>query len=85
MIENTYKHKGEGKFEAILEDGSIKEVGPNICGMIRYTYFQDYTLPPIDWEVNGEQLFKDYHTKVSKDIFSGKISDDSKDDYIEKL
>lgn len=42
------KHIGEGKFSVIMNDTQeVKEAGPNLCGMIRYTYFEDYSLPPI--------------------------------------
>jgi len=69
----TLKHKGEGKFNVIMEDGSIKEAGPNLCGMIRYTYFEDFTIPPLDWEVTYRRLLEDYQPKVFKDIQEGKI------------
>jgi hypothetical protein len=67
------KHIGEGKFEVTLDTGEIKEVGSNLIGMIRYTYFEDFTLPPIGWEVNQRQLLEDYQPKVMKDISDGKI------------
>ena len=41
----TVKHKGNGEFEATMDNGEIKEVGPNIQGMIRYTFFEDFSLP----------------------------------------
>jgi hypothetical protein len=70
----TIKHIGEGKFEATIhETGEVKECGENIQGMIRYTYFEDYTLPPIGWEVTQKQLLEDYQPKVMKDIVDGKI------------
>lgn len=68
------KHLGEGQFIVKLDDtGEIKECGPNIIGMIRYTYFEDYQLPPKDWEITQQQLLKDYQPKVMKDIAEGKI------------
>jgi len=67
------KHIGNGIFEATLDTGEIKEVGPNIIGMIRYTYFEDFTLPPTNWEVTQKQLLEDYQPKVLKDIKDGKI------------
>jgi hypothetical protein len=48
-MEKTIKHIGEGKFQVHMEDGEIKEAGSNLAGMIRYTYFEDYTLPEIGW------------------------------------
>jgi hypothetical protein len=70
----TARHIGNGKFEAILhETGEVKECGPNLIGMIRYTYFEDFTYPPINWEVSQKQLMEDYHPKVMKDITEGKI------------
>ncbi len=69
----TVKHVGNGIFEATLDSGEVKEVGPNIIGMIRYTYFEDFTLPPSNWEVTQKQLLEDYHPKVFKDILDGKI------------
>jgi hypothetical protein len=71
---NEIKHINEGKFEVILDDGTTKEAGPNICGMIRYTYFEDYALPPDGWSVTREKLLNDYQAKVIPDIISGKIT-----------
>ena len=70
------RHIGDGKFEIDMEDGSIKECGKNISGMIRYTYFEDYTLPPNNWEVEYMTFFKDYHNKVFKDTQDNKFEKD---------
>jgi len=71
----TVKHIGKGRFEVKLhETNEIKNAGSSLCGMIRYTYFEDYTLPPIGWEVTQKKLMEDYHPKVFKDISDGKIS-----------
>lgn len=70
----TIKHIGDGNFEATIhETGEVKECGSNIKGMIRYTYFEDYSLPEIGWEVTQKQLLEDYQPKVMKDIMDGKI------------
>jgi hypothetical protein len=69
----TVRHKGNGEFEAIMDNGEIKEVGPNIQGMIRYTFFEDFSLPPINWEVTQKELLETYQPKVMKDITEGKI------------
>jgi hypothetical protein len=69
----TVRHKGNGQFEAIMDNGDIKEVGPNIQGMIRYTFFEDFSLPPINWEVTQKELLETYQPKVMKDITEGKI------------
>ena len=66
-------HLGEGKFQVKMENDEIKDAGSNLCGMIRYTYFEDFTLPPVGWEVNQRQLLEDYQPKVMKDISDGKI------------
>lgn len=66
-------HIGEGKFECIMEDNSIKEAGPNICGIIRYTYFENYSFPVVGWSVTREKLIEDHAMKVSKAINEGKI------------
>lgn len=67
------EHIGDGKFNVIMEDGSVKEAGPNLRGMIRYVYFEDYTFPPLNWRVSRSKLLTDYQTKVLPDILSGKI------------
>ena len=67
------KHIGDGRFQLTLDTGEIKEAGPNIIGMIRYTYFEDFKLPPTNWEVTRKQLLGDYQPKVLKDIMYGKI------------
>ena len=63
-------HLGEGKFQIKLENDEVKEAGSNLCGMIRYTYFEDYTLPEIGWEVSRKQLMKDYLSKMQQDFLA---------------
>jgi hypothetical protein len=65
-------HIGEGKFLVKLENGETKNAGSNLCGMIRYTYFEDYTLPIIGWSVTRKQLYKDYLPKIQKDLLNKK-------------
>jgi len=67
-------HIGDGKFEVKMSNGDIKSSGPNMEGMIRYTYFENYELPPIGWSINREQLIKDYFPKLMKDVQEGKIN-----------
>ena len=67
------KHIGNGEFNATLDTGEIKEVGQNIIGMVRYTYFEDFRLPPVGWEITQKQLLEDYQPKVMKDILDGRI------------
>ena len=84
----TIRHIGAAKFEATLYAGEKKEVGPNLIGMIRYTYFEDFSIPPAGWEVTQEKLLKDYNHKVFKDIQEGKIQAGKHDtavDWIEKI
>lgn len=69
----TIKHIGGGKFKVHMEDGEIKDAGENLCGMIRYTYFEDYTLPEIGWEITWSQLMTDYMPKMQNDVLIGKI------------
>jgi hypothetical protein len=66
-------HLGEGKFQVKMENGEIKEAGSNLCGMIRYTYFEDYTLPEIGWQVTRKQLYENYIPKLQQDILKNKI------------
>ncbi len=68
-----YRHTGDGKFIAEMEDGSIKDLGPKAVGMIRYTYFEDYQLPEIGWEVTSVKLLEDYQPKMLKDYQEGKF------------
>ena len=56
-----------------MEDGEIKNAGSNLCGMIRYTYFEDYTLPEIGWEITWSKLMSDYMPKMQNDVLIGKI------------
>jgi hypothetical protein len=67
------KHIGDGKFQVCMEDGEIKNAGSNLCGMIRYTYFEDYTLPEIGWEITWSKLMSDYMPKMQNDVLIGKI------------
>ena len=73
MEDYLVKHLGEGKFQVMMENGEIKEVGSNLCGMIRYTYFEDYSLPEIGWEVTRLKLMEDYLPKMQQDVLSGKL------------
>ena len=66
-------HLGEGKFQVKMENGEIKDAGSNLCGMIRYTYFEDYTLPEIGWEVTQKQLLEDCFPKMHQDVLNGKL------------
>ena len=72
MNENDFKiiHIGEGKFECYLPDGSIKEAGNNICGMIRFTYFEDFQIPEIGWETTRMTLLMDYNSKIMPQLGS---------------
>jgi hypothetical protein len=78
------RHIGNGEFEIDMEDGSIKECGKNMRGMIRYTYFEDYTLPSDNWEVEHITFLKDYHNKVFKDIQDNKFEKDENGYMIKK-
>ena len=69
----TIIHRGDGEFDVIMEDGQVKNAGPNLRGMIRYTYFEDYTIPPIGWTTTNKQLITDYFPKATKDIMDGKL------------
>jgi hypothetical protein len=73
-MEDNYiiKHIGDGNFEVDL-DGEIMGAGKSLCGMIRYTYFEDYTIPPDGWTTTRKQLLEDYHPKMMKDVMSGKL------------
>jgi len=73
VLNLVYKHVGEGKFIVEMEDGTFKDLGPNAVGMIRYTYFEDYQIPKVGWEVTRGKLLEDYQPKVMKDMVEGKI------------
>ncbi len=69
----TLQHKGNGEFDAIMDNGEIKVAGSNIIGMVRYTFFDDFSIPPINWKVTRKELLEAYEPKVMKDIIDGKI------------
>lgn len=71
-INYTVTHQGDGKFVIFLEDGTMRQAGSNLCGMIRYTYFEDFTIPPLGWSVERKKLLEDYFPKVQKDIIENK-------------
>ena len=73
MQNYTIKHIGEGKFQGISENGEIKNVGSNLCGIIRYTYFEDYTLPEIGWTITSEKLMEDYLPKMQNGVLKGNL------------
>jgi hypothetical protein len=61
-------HLGEGKFQVKMGTGEFIVSGSNLCGMVRYTYFEDYSLPKIGWEVTRKQLMEDYVSKMQQDF-----------------
>ncbi len=73
MEQEVITHLGEGKFQVKMEKDEIKGVGPGLCGIIRYTYFEDYTLPEIGWQVTRKQLMIDYIPKMQQDVLNGKL------------
>ncbi len=75
-------HIGDGRFTATFKDGSVKDVGPNLEGMIRYVYFEDFTIPEVGWTCGNSKLMEDYFPKVAKDVLDGKITKTSETDRI---
>ena len=65
-------HISNGYFKVETDEGKILEAGKNLEGMIRYTYFEDFTLPPEGWSVSRVKLLKNYQVKIFNDIQSGK-------------
>ena len=41
--------------------------------MVKYTYFENYSLPEIGWEVTRLKLIEDYLPKLQQDVLSGKL------------
>ena len=72
-MEYIITHIGCGRFVVRTSNNEIKQAGKNLCGIIRYTYFEDYTLPEIGWVVTRSKLMEDYLPKVQKDVLSGKL------------
>ena len=66
-LDLKYRHTGDGNFVAEMEDGSIKDLDSKAVGIIRYTYFEDYQLPEVGWEVTRGKLLADYQPKMLKD------------------
>lgn len=62
------RHAGLGAFEAVHPDGRVQAIGPSMGGMLRYTYFEDYTLPPDGWQVTHREFLPAYHGKVFRDM-----------------
>lgn len=63
--EGTHTHIGNGKFKT-MEGGQLYNLGPQASGMIRFVYFEDYSLPPVGWSVSREKLIRDYTAKLSQ-------------------
>jgi len=72
----TITHIGEGQFTATMDNGYIYKLGSSMCGIIRYTYFEDYMLPEIGWVVTRKQVFEDYFPKAIEDVKNGKLKFD---------
>lgn len=65
---------GDGNFNVTLDSNRIVAAGPNLRGMIKYTYFEDTNeFPEIGWSVTQSQLHLDYFPKAQIDIQSGKL------------
>jgi hypothetical protein len=82
-MNNIIKYLGNGEFQITLhETGEVKGCGPNLLGMVKYTYFEnDDTYPPIGWEVTQKQLLEDYQPKVMKDLIQGGNNEQAMIDY----
>ena len=75
-LEYKYVHIGDGKFKCIKPNGDVLLLGPNTIGMIRYVFFEDYTLPEVGWSTTQKELLDLYQPKILNDILSGKIKKD---------
>lgn len=75
----TIRHVGKGSFVAVFDDGEVKNIGPSLSGMLRYLYFEDFSLPPDNWEVRYATFLPAYHSKVFEDIKAGKFYQDPAD------
>jgi hypothetical protein len=73
QLEYIATHLGNGVFECELPNGEKRNGGDNMTGMIRFTYFEDYSMPPIGWSISREQLLKDYGQKMLQSISDGKV------------
>lgn len=60
-------HIGNGEFNVTLSTGEIKSAGSSLKGMIRYTYFEDFTLPEIGWSCERIKLLNDHTNKILND------------------
>lgn len=72
-IDYKITHIGNGEFEITGDKDEILVNPRNLKSMIRYTYFEDYTLPKIGWKTTKNELFKDYVIKFRMDTAAGKI------------
>lgn len=66
-------HIGDGKFQVIMSSGEVLNAGPSLSGMVRYTFFEDYTIPHRGWSIHNYDLLTEYQNKISKDISNGMI------------
>ena len=57
-------HTGEGRFQVTIEDNETIEAGPNLCGMINFTYFEDGSYPEIGWVITRKELYSYYIPKL---------------------
>lgn len=76
QLDYVFEHVGEGKFKCIKSNGDKYDVGSNIVGMIRYSFFEDFTLPEIGWRVTQRRLTEVHLSKMVNDLKSGKIKKD---------
>jgi hypothetical protein len=62
-------HTENGEFKVTMDDGRVVDAGPNMRGMIRYTYFEDTEdYPPPGWSITQQQLMETYFPKVLEDM-----------------
>ena len=73
MSEIIITHIGNGEFNVKLSEEKTVTAGPNLCGMIRYTYFEDFELPELNWTITQKQLHEDYFKKITQAIEDGTI------------
>lgn len=67
----TAVHVGNGRFTCKLDNGELLVAGPSLRGMIRFTYFEDYSFPEIGWSVTREQLILDHLAKITEKLTKG--------------
>jgi hypothetical protein len=59
-------HVGDGKYNALLENGELDEVNKGITDLINFIYFENSQYPTTEWKKKLEIIHDDYMNRIDE-------------------